>query len=390
MILRGVILIMCCLVNIGCQNDDTNEIFEEKIFDGEVVLQNQSEVDEFGAMNYTSINGNLIISGNFNSPELTNIDALKSLNTIKGDFEIKFNATLININGLKNMEAVDGNLLIQENISLKNLDGFEKLEAIGGSLIIRNNGLDNIEGLGKLNKIGEDLVIAAEFKIDNLDMFSKVNALKDLYLFGDKISNLNGLKNAKGINSVRLDVKGLTDISALSEMSSSLNVISLSNTLVSDLSVFSNVKNTNYVEFRNNNNIQNFIGLSELESVVGGLVVSGNDNLLNFSGLENLSEIGDEITIEGNLKLSEIGSLTKMTILNKNLYIKFNDKLTSLDGFKNIVSAPGRIEIENNPTLNNFCFLNTLLSNDGENILNISLNAYNPSKEEILAGNCSN
>jgi hypothetical protein len=58
-----------------------------------------------------------------------------------------------------------------------------------------------------------------------------------------------------------------------------------------------------------------------------------------------------------------------------------------LEGLQNINSFNGKLKFRNNQALSNFCAVSNSI-NAAESI-DIQNNAYNPSKEDILAGNCS-
>ena len=67
-----------------------NDLVEENIYDGDVILRTQQEVDDFGTNNYTQINGFLIIGKleNEGYSDITDLNPLHSLKHIENYFYI--------------------------------------------------------------------------------------------------------------------------------------------------------------------------------------------------------------------------------------------------------------------------------------------------------------
>ena len=84
----------------------------------------------------------------------------------------------------------------------------------------------------------------------------------------------------------------------------------------------------------------------------------------NLNGLENLKTIGWAFRIEDNLSLE------------------------SLKGLDNISLIGNHFEITGNSSLTEFCDLRSYLSNTSFNPY-IANNGFNPSKQDIINGNCS-
>jgi hypothetical protein len=126
--------------------------FEEIVFQGYACLENQQDVDDFGANGYTLIDGPLAIGCNDDplSSDINNLDALSSINTV-GSLDILANPLLDDINGLSNLSKVNGSVRIRENNLLTKLDVFSNITEIGGSLTINyNDNLTNFCGVTTL------------------------------------------------------------------------------------------------------------------------------------------------------------------------------------------------------------------------------------------------
>jgi hypothetical protein len=101
-----------------------------------------------------------------------------------------------------------------------------------------------------------------------------------------------------------------------------------------------------------------------LENVNGDLIIisDGTNDIFDLSKLENLKKISGKLEIRDNPILSSLSDLVS---------------LTNIDG--------GSLVIQNNRNLVNFCGLSGL---PGNITSSINGNGYNPTLDEILAGNC--
>ena len=174
-------------------------------------------------------------------------------------------------------------------------------------------------------------------------------------------------------------------------------------------------------------------GLKNLEYIGGEFNFSFNDRIKKLEGLTNISYLGGDITIRYNDRLETADKFVNITSIKGDLYIVSNiisldflgniksidgdlildgvyitnlnglDKLESirgsikienswdiinLDGLLNLRTVSGLISITWNKNLDNFCGLSNVLK-DFENTYYVHSNKYNPTKEDILAGNCS-
>ena len=116
--------------------------FEEIVFQGYACLENQQDVDDFGANGYTLIDGTLFIGCENNViNDINNLDALSSIKTIR-NLQIYDSPLLDDINGLSNLSKVNCSVSIRGNNLLTKLDVFSNITEIGCDLLIINN--DNL------------------------------------------------------------------------------------------------------------------------------------------------------------------------------------------------------------------------------------------------------
>lgn len=117
--------------------------------------------------------------------------------------------------------------------------------------------------------------------------------------------------------------------------------------------------------------MNDFTGFSNLKSIGSDFkIISYVASFINFSdlrGLTNLEKIGGNVEINGDNDMREFQS---MAGLNETAKISGDIKLTNLS------------------VLKSYCDLKTVLQNHTGQFI-VSGNAYNPTKEQILAGECS-
>jgi len=178
----------------------------------------QADIDnfEFAFPDCTELEGMVTISGN----DITNLDGLHMLKTIRGDLFIKNNDSLTDLSGLESLDTIAGGLEIGDNEALTSLTGLESLTEIGiyfgGDLRITNNNLlpnlsnlnnitkigggiyiynnetlTGLEGLEHLAHIGGWLYIVENQSLTNIDGIFKINKteLSNLYLWYNPVLN---------------------------------------------------------------------------------------------------------------------------------------------------------------------------------------------------------
>ncbi len=141
---------------ISCTEDGMDDAtnLPENIFEGSVQLNTQIDVDDFGSLNYTRINGSLTIRKEIGKTEITDLSPLKSLTFINGRLSIHDNSLIKNLKGLDNIEAVAEDLRITSNDLLESISDLESLSQIGGELhVSSNNKIESLSGLDKIETV---------------------------------------------------------------------------------------------------------------------------------------------------------------------------------------------------------------------------------------------
>ena len=177
---------------------------------------------------------------------------------------------------------------------------------------------------------------------------------------------------------------------------------------VTDLSPLSSIRIINgYLRIENNANLTSLNGLQLLEINSAGLnadglsiepsgiLIGNNDLLTNFNGLESLQSINGELYAFHNDNLKDLVGLTNLTSVS-NVLLTANDEMTSLDGMPNITNMNTfhagtfifDITIPGNDNLTDFCGIEYIIQNISDLDFFAFLNAYNPTKQDILNGLC--
>ncbi|UOY06759.1 hypothetical protein L0P88_22930 [Muricauda sp. SCSIO 64092] len=200
------------------------------IYEGHVALKSQSEVDEFGALGYTIINGALNIGEIQVQSDISSLTNLKDLTVIEEVLTIEGIHSFESLSGLQNLNHL-GAMYIRDtkitnldelinltelnggtsgggisflggNENLRDIDGLRNIEKINGWLDINNNpSLENIDGLISLRTIS-NLTIDRNNKITNLDALININSTLTFLEIerNQSLENIDGLRNVMSIN----------------------------------------------------------------------------------------------------------------------------------------------------------------------------------------------
>ena len=243
------------------------------------------------------------------------------------------------------LTEINGSLRL-ECSTLTTLDGLYGLKTITDSLIIKDGDMTSFEGLRNLGTIGGNFKVIAE------SSYSYYYSLNSLSSF----KGLSGLKSIGG------------DFEVNAKSSSSLNSLASFEGLESLETIGGNFK-VIAGSYSSLESLSSFKSLSGLKSIGGDFEVNAKSysslkSLASFEGLESLTNIGG-------------GKLT----------INYCSSLNNIDALKNIESL-NDISITTCPQLYDFCVLQNVVQNmSGTFYLNN--NGYNPTKYQLLNGECS-
>lgn len=319
------------------------------VFEGNVRLETQADVNAFGVMGFCSINGGLQIGTIIVDDD--RITDISLLSTIKEAAALNiFNTLLLDLDDLSNFVKTDF-VTVAYNENLENLDGLSNVNTDVKEIIIGDNPiLKNLDGLSSITKVygGNTKII-----ISNNNLLSNISGLQGIVAidFGS-ISIFN--------NDSLTDLDGIHNIADLSETS---------------------------IAIRENDNLIDLSALRNINDSIYQINIENNESLFDLDGLQFI-RYAQNIYINQNNSLSNITGLTNLTSVS-HIVIGRNNSLLKLDGLENITSDINTFEVTYNDLLVDFCSLVQPLQNI--NIQNhiVSGNAYNPTQQDIIDGNCS-
>lgn len=346
---------------------------------GDVVLNTQEEVDDFGSKCYKKIEGHLKIGAYYieNLTSITNLESLDSLVEVTGSLKIEFNQSLKSLKGLNNLSSVGGILTISGNEILGSLSELKitraKLLAINN-----NNALTNFDGLQGLRSLNSVEVRGNQ----NLVNFKGLENLKSIE------TSLNITKN-KNLNSF----EGLENLEELG----GLNLVA--NSSLVSLSGFKNsITSLNHLYLLGNSSLRDLKGmLSEDCTIKNTVIIDNNPSLESLEGLRFHNDITFNFELTDNSSLTDISAMSDINTIGRDLIISNNEKLSNLTGLENLFSVGNLygsesgyiLTIVNNKSLTNFCPLSYLFQNGILYKQNIKLNGYNPTVLQMKENECS-
>lgn len=333
----------------------TIEIASCGVFEGDVVLRSQEEVNTFGECNYTGITGILQIEDQNLGTPITDLSPLNNLQTIGGNLYINDNHGLAHLNGLENLTSCNF-LLIWGNTDLEHLDALSNLQAPGVE-IYDCPVLSRIDGLSSLPSVLGSISIHNCPALTNLNGFSHITEV--LYYLG--ITENSGLTDLSGLEQI---VSVGIDALPPSCCSGALNI-------------------------SDNENLQTLNGLNSLTSVYHGLTLGNNDQLTTLDSFPILTTFEGDLEILLNDGLVELDRMTFVTTADI-VSIYANTELLNLDGLSGLNTINGLLRVSGNTSLTDFCGLTHLLEQEPLCCgYGVAENGYNPTVEDILNGDCS-
>lgn len=248
--------------------------------------------------------------------------------------------------GSNNYTHIYGNVRLLDQVT--DLSPLSSIIEVHGQLVIGE--ITNLLDLNGLNNLAlvRDLHIRDNLVLTNLDDLESLTILTGHFL----LSSNNKLTNIEGLG----------------------NVVSIEG----------------YIWIRHNNTLPNINGLENITSVNDILYIESNPLLENIHGLSNLETINGNLRIYYNDILANLNGLSALTIVDGYFHFEGSDAITNLDPLSNLVNVSGYMSFKENPQLVDFCGVTPLLTGDGlGGSFGAINNGYNPTKQDIINGNCS-
>lgn len=382
---------------------ELNDIEENQIYEGDLFFNRQSEIDEFGSFNYIGVNGTIVIGASSTSDPMVDFSGFNSLIYITENLTIQNNDSLNFIDGFESLEMI-GSLLVFNNSNIEVLFQSNHLIQVN-QITIKNN--SNLMHLSGLESIEEADIIKVEHnpQLENLNGLTGLSWIKrDLTIFNnDLLENLEGLENLMITGNANDPFAPPCVIS----IAGNDNLISLEQ--LSNLMDFNGILNIN-----ENQLLSNLIGLTSINEL-DKLFITNNPSLNSLVGLQNLAIINEEFHFEGNVGLTDLGELNNLDfndnmlairIRNTNLsdlsiletidesinslQIFYNQNLQNLDNLSQLRGINANLMIDSNFNLTDLCGLTNAAQDLGiiGNYI-VSDNAFNPTRNDLINGNCS-
>jgi hypothetical protein len=412
-------------------------ITNAQVWQGDYVIQNQSDVDNFSIeCSCTQIEGNLSIS----NTSINNLEGLGELEYVSGNVDVIGNHSLQNVR-LSGLDSIGGNLKVNNNNTLVDLEGLNTLKVVRGLFAInQNGGLLTLEGLDSLSVVGEtfnifnnanltdihigvlltsvgDLNISdgisanADYLISGFDGLEEVGYIK-IFMPG-KLGRLHGFSSLESIGAY-LDLSSnsnLYEILAFENLREVVLDLNLSNcNSLLDVDAFSVLENVGRelkisacnnltliggfqalrtagdVLIQTNSNLELITGFSALEAISNNLNISTNGSLDTLDNFQKLEEV-DQLTILGNANLKAILNLDSLKRVTFRLEIQSNALLEDISGLSGLEFIR-HLQISSNNSLSDCCILKCYIENeviDGMTSIIVNNTGCN-SPEEILTG----
>jgi len=390
------------------------------VFSGDISLSTQQELNTFGANGYCKVTGVLSIETGSFEDLITDLGPLSSLVSV-GSLKIYSSEELYTLSGLENLNSIEDDLFIQNSRNLLNVDAFINLKSVSKLFIQRCGKLENLDGLLGITSINNKNTFALQ--IMNCDTLENIDGLSNLTeIFGSidiygnenlqSIAALSNITNLEfggisiGANPLLTNLTGLHNITSIAE-----NIEIDQNDQLTDITALSNMTTMGkYLSIQNNNMLTSLQGLESLQlNATTVFRIENNNALISIDALQNV-EVLEQLEIEFNASLASLNGLSNLTTINV-LKISENNALSSLQGLSSLTTVTNRIVIDDNNSLVSLdgleemsserinCFDNSALSDFcsvSQGILTGSIenfsfsgNAYNPTQQDIIDGNCS-
>ncbi|SRX76069.1 cadherin repeat domain-containing protein [Aequorivita antarctica] len=346
-----------------------NNLEEDRLYEGDIILTTQNEVIAFGNTGYTHITGSLLIGTSYYD-DIVDLSPLLNVEKVENTLSINNCSNLITTAGLRNISYVGSGLVVYDNPVLKKITDLQNLAFLEGVLFISGNlSLNEISSFDQLTEIKGNFQLY-DSSIKNLDAFVNLNSIEGFLTIYNNIylNNINGLASLSAVGDhINISYNYyLTDLDGLSNLTTTLVGLEIyNNSSLENINGLHNIETTDRLFITSNYSLKNIEGLSSTKNV-NRLKITQNNSLLNLQGLNNLTVIGED-----------------------GLYIEGNNKLTNLNGLNGINNIQGELSISENFLLRDFCILQDFLTNGSLGSYSVFGNFYNPTMQEIIDGNCN-
>ncbi|MBQ4804891.1 hypothetical protein J8L88_18650 [Aquimarina sp. MMG015] len=355
----------------------------EKVWEGNLSISSQADLDNFESNGYTRIAGNFFV-GQIENPRS---NQLKTLHKIDGGLWFSRN-NFIDLEGLENLTSVgELGVMLTSNNFLETIEHLKNLKKAGSIVIDDNPSLISLDGLQNITELTGRFFLADLPLITNLDGFPE--AIKEIpgNLYISKlpmITNIDSLQNIEKITgTLNINFTSLNNFNGLSnltEIGEDLRVTYNDDLTTVNFPNLAIVKE--YFNIANNENLTS-LNFDVLSSHIGTIAIISNPMLSEITGFNNLTTVTDYLSILGNDSLIKIDGFNSLSEATENLNLQFrnNDILETISGFNSLTNV-AELTIFNNDNmssiiLNTIETANTISLNNNDNLTNIALENLN-------------
>lgn len=255
-------------------------ISKGQIFNGDVRLHTQEEVDAFAENGYKEITGELFI-GALGDLIIPDDDLLEDDIIPDDDIELDNGSNINDISDLISIESVGREVSIYNCPNLTTISGLDSLKESGGLLI---NFCPNLSSLVPLSNL----------------MFVDGN----ISIIGGSFTSLNGLNNLKKVTyGIYIQDTQISSLEGLNELDSIDGILNIS--FNSKLEMLNGLNNLSVVGdnifIHDNTILTNLNGLNNLTSLGNGFYIEYNPNLINYCALDMESLEITDYDVNNNL-----------------------------------------------------------------------------------------
>ncbi len=343
----------------------------DKTYDKIAHLRTQKEVDAFGAEKYTKVYGIVI-----DSEEDDKITDISSLNTIE---EVFYNIKIKGFYG----KSIDGftNLKRVSTFSFNNdsatVISFPNLEIVTNFLV------------GYLN----DEYVELKSEVSEISCPKLTTVLNDFIVIS-KLENFVGLQNLSEVGG-EMDLRGKLKNFKGFENLTSLNYVNVTSLDLESFEGFENLKSVkNIFQISLCQKLESLDGL-QIENIKE-LIIKDCTYLKNIKGLEKITEL-NTLELRNCLFLESLEGLHNLKTIRKNLilvklarkdysiYPPVSYGLKDLNGLRGLETIGGSFIVKDCFLLEDYSGISNV-KGPLNGTWNVIYNAYNPTKEDFLAG----
>jgi hypothetical protein len=236
---------------------------------------------------------------------------------------------------------ISGDLNIINSTNITNVNGFNNIDTISGALnIVSNSILTNLDGFKNLKFVGTNFWITGNSTLISINSFDNLVSIGAFFRIGSNaiLSNVSGFEKVQKFSP--LDIRDNPELKTFS--------------------CFDKISNP-VIEFINNAKLNDIQSIGKIDSIFR-INIENNAALTNLTAFKSVKYIG-EINIRTNPSLKNLNDLNALANVNGKIEINNNATLNDISGLKNInpltIKGSGLVITNNNLlsvcNLPNFC-----------------------------------